>query len=306
MIKRNPALGAALAVPLLLAGCGSGHGDHAAVAGDPGAASAAASAMDSSMPGMDHSNMTPAQMAAMSDEGDGRSASRESYTLGQVSTPKKAGSGELAFTILGPKGKPHKEFVLELTKLMHVYVVREDLTAFQHLHPELNEATGRWTAPVSLKSAGPYRLVTEFDALTPDGDLQSRRLGTTFSVRGNYDKVPFEPSVGTGAVAGYDVAVSGDPVVGPNALQVTVRQGGQDVTALQPYLASWAHITGFRNGDLKVVHVHPEESPETDKATGGPTLSISPSFPTAGTYRLFVQFKVGDVVRTVPVDLKVR
>ncbi|MGQ0464952.1 MAG: hypothetical protein ACT4QG_06490 [Sporichthyaceae bacterium] len=298
MIKRNLAVSGGLAALLILAGCGGGHGgDHAAPAGVQAAVD------HSSMAGMDHSTMSAAEHAAMADEGDGRKAALAGYSLTKVATPKKAGrAGTLAFTIDGPKGTPHKEFVLELTKLMHVYVVRDDLTGFQHLHPELDETTGRWTAPLTVDEPGPYRLVAEFDALDPDGNLDSRRLGTGFEVPGTYAKKPFAPVAGSD---GFEVVVDGAPAVGPNSLQLTVRQNGSGVEVLQPYLASWAHITGFRNGDLRAVHVHPNDAPKDEVQLGGPTLSIAPTFAKAGTYRLFVQFQTGGVVHLVPVDLVV-
>ena len=81
-----------------------------------------------------------------------------------------------------------------------------------------------------------------------------------------------------------------------------------DVTDLEPYLASFAHITGFREGDLTAVHVHPTEAPKNQDDTtarGGPVLTISPMFMETGHYRFFIQFQTAGVVHLATMDLDV-
>ena len=92
---------------------------------------------------------------------------------------------------------------------------------------------------------------------------------------------------------------------GPD-MTLKITKGGADVTDLQPYLQSWAHVTGFRQGDLKVVHIHPNQSPGEDpNAQGGPTLNLAPMFTAAGKYRLFVQFQTAGKVHAAPIDIDV-
>jgi hypothetical protein len=57
---------------------------------------------------------------------------------------------------------------------------------------------------------------------------------------------------------------------------------------VQEYLGARGHLVALRQGDLAFLHVHPDESSQRFMAT----------FPTAGAYRLFLQFKVDGRVHT--------
>ncbi|MGQ0465730.1 MAG: hypothetical protein ACT4QG_10470 [Sporichthyaceae bacterium] len=285
---------AVVAAGVTLAGCG-GHSGHNASAEQQNVSQEA----DAANP---HAGMNMGESL-----GDGLEAEVEGYALEDVQAPTTAGKeGKLEFTIRGPAGKPHKEFVLELAKLMHTYVVRKDLTEFQHLHPELDEATGRWSIPITFEKPGPYRIVTEFEALTPDGEFDSRVLGRSFTVDGSYQAVDYTPDWGVGKADGYDLRLDANTRLHGPDLTLKVTKDGADVTDLQPYLQSWAHVTGFRQGDLKTVHMHPFQSPGKDpNLTGGPTLNLASLFSEAGRYRLFVQFQTAGKLRTAPIDIEV-
>lgn len=299
--KRTLAAGL-LALTLALSACG-GHNSHDEdVAQSGGTGGTEHAGMDhSGSAGMDHSAM------AAADGGDGLSTEVQGYELAAVKAPKTAGkAAELTFRINGPNGKAHKEYVKELGELMHVYVVREDLTQYQHLHPELDAKSGEWSIRLTVAEPGPYRVVTEFEALKPDGNLDARKLGDEFTVKGGkYEPAPWKPTFGSTAVDGYQLALEGEPAVGGEDLKLKITREDEDVTALQPYLESFAHITGFREGDLKAVHVHPSEEPEGPEATGGPELTLAQVFHEPGEYRLFVQFQTDNQVRVAPLDVQV-
>ncbi len=296
-IHRARALVAAVAVGLTLTACGGGHSGH-----DDSAAAQQSGGDASANP---HAGMAGMNMADV--KGDGLEAAVDGYTLSDVKVPQTAGEkGEFEFTILGPTDKPHKEFLLELTKLMHMYVVRKDLTEFQHVHPTLDEKTGRWSVPITFDKPGPYRLVTEFQALKPDGNWDSRVLGKAFEIDGSYKAVAWTPKYGDAAVDGYDLSLDKMAQLNGPDMTLKITKGGAEVKDLQPYLQSWAHVTGFRQSDLKVVHMHPNQGPGEDpNALGGPVLNLASLFKTAGKYRLFVQFQTAGTLHTAPVDVEV-
>ena len=293
-MTRSAAAAAALLLVLGLGACGDDE-DHAA----HGAATSSGHTMPdgTAMAGMD-----------MTQVGDGMKATVNGYTLAAVKAPTKADeAGELTFRIDGPNGI-QKDYTRQQTKLMHTYLVRKDLTGYQHVHPTLDPATGVWSVDLTIPEPGPYRVITEFEALTPDGDFDDRILGTDFTVSGPYKPSTAAPaSLGKASVDGYELTLDGTPKVGGGDLKLTITRNGADVTDLQPYLASFAHITGFREGDLSSTHVHPNEAPNPDdaNATGGPELTLAPMFMEAGHYRLFVQFQTGGVVHLVPMDVEV-
>jgi hypothetical protein len=286
---------AAVLLALSLSACGDDNDDHA---------DHAAQGSDQAMPGMSGG------MAGMdmSQVGDGMKPTVNGYTLAAVKAPQKAGeAGELSFKIQGPHGV-QKDYTRQQTKLMHVYLVRKDLTEYQHIHPSIDQNTGEWSVNLTIPKPGPYHLVTEFEALTPDGNFDDRILGTDLTVDGRYEPVTAKPAaMNTASADGYDLVLDGTPKVNGGDLKLKITKGGAEVTDLEPYLASFAHITGFREGDLTAVHVHPSETPAKDDASarGGPTLTISPMFMEAGHYRFFIQFQTGGVVHLATMDLDV-
>lgn len=303
---RARTLVALVAAGVTLAGCG-GHSGHSASAQQQ---SASAQQQSQSLPAdtsSEHAGMDMAGMNMSEAKGDGLEAEVEGYAIEDVQTPRTAGKeGTLEFTIRGPAGKPHKEFVLELTKLMHTYVVRKDLTEFQHVHPELDETTGRWSVPIAFAEPGPYRIVAEFEALTPAGEFDSRVLGKGFTVDGSYQATDFTPDFGVGSADGYNLSLDPKTRLHGSDLTLKITKGGADVADLQPYLQSWAHVTGFRQSDLKTVHMHPNQSPGKDpNLLGGPVLNLASLFGAPGKYRLFVQFQTAGQLHTSPIDIEV-
>jgi hypothetical protein len=194
------------------------------------------------------------------------------------------------FRIVDAHGETVRDFALEHGKRLHLIVVRRDLTGYQHLHPT-QQADGRWTVPLRLAAAGTYRVFADF---TPQGG-EKTTLGTDLLVDGNarYDALP-APS-GHATIDGYDIAISGAPAAGKMAkLTFTVTRDGRPVTDLQPYLEARGHLVALRGGDLAYLHVHPE-----DEATPGDRISFMTELPTAGRYRLFLQFKHEGRIHTV-------
>ncbi|GAA0637191.1 hypothetical protein GCM10009547_46910 [Sporichthya brevicatena] len=295
-MNRTPAAAAALLLTLTLAACGGDDDstDHSA--------HAAQSSAGHNMADMNGMTMD------MSKVGDGTAASLGGYRLVDVKAPTQPGkAGKLTFTVEGPNGV-QKDYTRQQTKLMHTYLVRKDLTNYQHIHPSLDTKTGEWSVDLTVPEPGPYQLVTEFQALTPEGEFDDRILGTEITVEGKYTPVTTAPAaLGTASVDGYDLKIDGQPKVNGDKLMLSITKDGEGVSTLQPYLASFAHITGFRQGDLSAVHVHPDEMPKADdaNATGGPDLTLAPMFTKPGRYRMFIQFQTGGTVHLVPMDLEV-
>jgi hypothetical protein len=293
-------LALALATPGL-AGCGGGSHDSATTA------SSTTSMGSTPRTSRGAGSMAGMNMGAM--DGDGTSATVSGYSLVKVTNPAKAGkAGQISFVIDGPSGKPQTDFTLQQTKLLHLYVVRNDLTGFQHIHPNLDVKTGLWTVPVTFAKPGPYRMVIEFEALTADGTFDDRILGTNFTVGGaKYVPAPYTPVTGKTSVDGYDVSLDETSTINGPPLHLNITKGGVPVTDLQPYLESFAHVTGFREGDLKAVHVHPTEGPKKGdlSARGGPLLTLASVFTAVGKYRMFIEFQDAGQVHLTSLDVQV-
>lgn len=245
------------------------------------------------LPGMDH-------MAG----GDGLASTEDGYRLGSPNATLAAGERTAyRFTVTGPDAKPVTAFAVDQTKRMHFYAIRTDLTGFQHLHPTM-AADGTWTADLSALAPGSWRMFASF---TPDGGAGK---GTAFvlsravTVPGTEKRTPVPAAAARARVDGYTVTVQGEPMAGmSHPLTVTVTKDGRPVTTLQPYLDTYAHLTAFHEGDTAFAHLHPTTRVDGDH--GGPKLAFDADLPTAGNWRLFLQFRAGGELHTAALTLQV-
>jgi len=201
----------------------------------------------------------------------------------------------LSFHILGPDGRPVTGYDTEHDKDLHLIVVRRDLTQFQHLHPVL-DPDGSWRVPADLEEAGDYRVFADFTPAGHDGGLV---LGTDLSVAGPYQPVSLPAPATVTDVDGYTVTLAGELIAGQSApLTLSVSKDGAPVTDLEPYLAAYGHLVALRAGDLAYLHVHPAGAPGDGVTPAGPGVTFYATVPSAGDYRLFLDFQHGGVVRT--------
>ena len=186
---------------------------------------------------------------------------------------------ELAFRIADRSGRTVRDFDVEHTKRMHFIVVRRDMTGFQHLHPT-EKADGTWSVPVTLPDAGSYRVFADFSV-----DDKPYTLADDLAVDGSVRSQALPAPVRSAEVDGLRVTLDeGATEAGAESeLAFTVTRDGAPV-AIQDYLGAKGHLVALRQGDLAFLHVHPDEH----------SLKFMATFPTAGGYRLFLQFKTGD------------
>jgi hypothetical protein len=59
----------------------------------------------------------------------------------------------------------------------------------------------------------------------------------------------------------------------------------------------------LRVGDLAYIHVHPNGEPGDGVTAPGPDITFHTAVPGPGIYRLFLDFKHGDTVRTAAFTL---
>jgi hypothetical protein len=205
-----------------------------------------------------------------------------------------ATAGEFAFRITGPDGRAVTAFDVEHDKRMHLIVVRRDLSGFRHVHPQMT-ADGTWRVASPLGEPGQYRAFADFK---PTGG-PALVLGVDAPVTGQYAPRPLPAPTATSTVDGYTVKLDGRLQPGRTSrLTLTVSRGGVPVTDLQPYLAAYGHLVALRDGDLAYLHVHPDGEPGDGKTAAGPTITFFAEIPTAGSYRLYLDFQHAGVVRT--------
>ena len=193
---------------------------------------------------------------------------------------RSAGAQHLAFQILDEQRRPVRDFDVSHEKRMHFIVVRRDFADFQHLHPHLRE-DGTWTQQVKFTRGGSYRVFADFER-----GGEQRTPGADVQVSGGFDAQALPAARRTvRSDGGLDVTLHAEG----GRLAFAVRDDGKVVNdELDPYLGARGHLVALRQGDLAYLHTHPE----------GDELAFETTYPSAGAYRLFVQFSYKGRIHT--------
>jgi hypothetical protein len=213
-------------------------------------------------------------------------------------------------------------------KLMHMFMVREDLGAFAHLHPVARSADAiDFDAAVPPVGPGRYRIYG--DIVHESGYAQT--LVSRVEVTGDAATSVTDPddSFFIGAAAadlgdgtqlvwtkGEDPIVAGEEVV----LGIAVKDAAGSVAAVEPYMGMAAHVIVSSRDHNVFAHLHPsgsismaalqkftnsgEHAGHAERVEG--RVEVPYAFPQAGPYRMWVQVKRGGEVRTAAFDVDVR
>lgn len=235
--------------------------------------------------------MTPQAQA----RANGLASSTAGFTFSPTETTLRRGANSFRFRILGTDGKTVHSFDLDGGVRLHLIVVRRDLVGYQHLHPKL-AADGTWAVPLRVAEPGAYRAYADFDVAG-----KKTVLGYDLFVPGSFAPAAL-PAVTTKAtVDGYRVALSHEPLRAgqETKLHFIVSRNGQPVPSFETYVGHRGHLVALRQGDLSYSHVHPEP-------TGQPgEIVFHTELATAGSYRVFLQFKRDGIVHTAPFTVRV-
>jgi len=216
------------------------------------------------------------------------------YDLDLTTTAFQAGAKvPVAFKIVDAEQRPVTGFAVRHTKKLHLIAVSKDFARFRHVHPVM-AADGTWSIDLAL-DPGDWRLFADFQ---PDGG-ENQVVDRDITVAGEpVVTTDVEPHSVAG-VDGYQVAAIGDLVAGGQGamLEFEVRRNGRPVTDLQPYLGAYGHLVVLRESDMQYLHVHPEGGMPS------PRVRFHVEVPTAGTYYLYLDFKVAGTVHTAAVVL---
>ena len=89
-----------------------------------------------------------------------------------------------------------------------------------------------------------------------------------------------------------EVALHGTKRLQREAPRRALERQGEPVE-VEPYLGADGHLVALREGDLAFLHVHPVEGGDPAEP-----IRFETEFPTAGSYRLFLQFKHEGAIET--------
>ncbi len=222
------------------------------------------------------------------------------YRLDVTLRPRaNGGASGFRFTVRHPEsGAAVTSFIDVHERPFHLFIVRRDLETFAHLHPE-RMADGSFEVKHAL-DPGEYVLIADF--LPAGGTPQLvQRVVATPSYNGPLFGTPRAMSVGPAeqVIAGLRIhldAASPKPRrETPLRFQIADANTGAPVRDLEPYLGAAGHLLLVSDDAATAIHAHPEGGP-----TSGPAVTFEPTFPSAGLYKLWVQFQRKGQVVTAP------
>jgi hypothetical protein len=201
---------------------------------------------------------------------------------------------------------------------VHVIIVRDDLSSIIHKHPPI-PASGRLALPVTLPSAGRYRVLVD---VYPAAETGPRNFQLTHDLQvGAGDvKAPlpaYAPVVKTGGLTFRVVKLPVLRLAEPAAMVVDVTDAQGKPVTFTPFYGALAHAIFFRAGSLDYFHSHIcGTDPACAAGFGGPAttgrstrpgrLELGILLPAGGRWRLFLQVTHGGKLLTAPITLKVR
>jgi hypothetical protein len=234
----------------------------------------------------------------------------------QPANPKPNDKVRLRFTIFNPKtGERVKDFLVLHEQLFHLFVVSQDMTEFQHIHPDFQK-DGSFVIETVLPKPGQYKIYSDFYPADGTPQVLQANLSTAGAP---VDLFSAQPSLVpdttlSKTVDGLKIDLKLDPeeiIAGrPVSLIYTLSDAktGEPVRDLVPYLGAWGHTLILSEDQSDYVHSHPEEAltdAEGKKLEkGGPTVTFSALMPRPGRYRIWSQFQRGDRLTTVSFTVK--
>jgi hypothetical protein len=211
-------------------------------------------------------------------------------------------------------GKPVRKFETVHEKQFHLFVISQDMSSFQHIHPELN-ADGAWQIQVTVPKSGYYRVLSDFVPTGGSPQFLGRTLVTS-GFDGDLLSQAAKLTADTSEVKSIDT-ITADLALDPEKLiagqyghlmfTFTDAKTGEPVRDLQPYLGAFGHTLILSEDMLDVVHSHPSPGPDNDisKGFGGPRVMFEGYLPRPGLYRAWTQLLRNDTLTTFSYTFRV-
>ncbi|MDZ4704114.1 MAG: heavy metal-binding domain-containing protein [Saprospiraceae bacterium] len=243
------------------------------------------------------------------------------YFTAFVANPAQLEAGKPGMLSFTPKIKGNESAPVPLDlvheKKMHLILVSDDLSWFDHIHPEY-QASGAYEIKVLSKgesftngrghnetrfdAGGKYWAFADYKPINALNQVNKMEL----NVAGTPAKtVAYAQPKMTTTVDGYKLTMeaghgsSGFKTGSQQHIPVTITQGGKavDPATFENYLGEKAHLVLVEVNSKAFVHTHP--SVEDGK------LDIHTTFSESGTYRGWLQFQTAGKVHTADFVLTV-
>ena len=203
----------------------------------------------------------------------------------------------LTFRAMHPTtGKPASKFLIVHEKLMHLFVVSENLEVFMHVHP-VPQPDGSFQLPIRFPNGGMYRMLADF---YPEGSTPQLALETVF-VKGSSPAARLEPALAPFKAQNMTARLRLDPEAPLAGFETKMFFDLDPRENLEPYLGAWGHMLAASADLIDMLHLHPFLA---DPAKG--SMQFNAIFPRPGLYRVWTQFQRAGVVNTIVFTVPVK
>jgi hypothetical protein len=227
------------------------------------------------------------------DGGEKRKPAPPRFTL-DVTAARKPRAGEpadLRITVRD-RDNPAPAFELVHEALIHLVIVRRDLEAFTHEHPEAGER-GTFQLRYVFPAGGEYRL---FADVAPKG-AGSQILMAKVNVAGANGPLPVAPK------PDCEIELLNPTLPAGKTASIGFRlrtAAGEAVRDLEPYLGVAGHLMIVHEDSVTFVHSHPDR--DLEPQTG--ELRFLARLPKPGLYRAWLQFRREGRVQTAQFPIR--
>jgi hypothetical protein len=221
---------------------------------------------------------------------------RIEYPLFLSVEPKAIQPGQearLLLRVLDPAGQQVRRFETVHEKLIHLFIISEDLEFFAHVHPVF-QPDGSFVYKTVLPKPGMYRLLADY---YPAGSVPQLALETLY-VRGPSRPAQLNLSLDPRRASNLTASLRLEPVQVMAGLEARLFYTLTPNDGLERYLGAWGHMLIASEDLIDLMHLHPFLANTS-------TIQYNVIFPRPGNYKVWSQFQRLGVVNTVAFSLKV-
>jgi hypothetical protein len=201
----------------------------------------------------------------------------------------------ITLRVLDPRTKRSvRNFEVVHEKLMHLFLVSENLEFFAHDHP-VPQPDGSFRLVRRLPYGGMYRLLADY---YPSGSVPQLAVNTLF-VSGAATPAGLVISLAPSRATNLTASLRLEPEQPIAGLETKLFFTLTPAEGLEPYLGAAGHMLAASEDLIDLLHLHPF------LASGG-NIQFNVIFPRPGLYRVWTQFQKQSVVNTVIFTIPVK
>ena len=188
---------------------------------------------------------------------------------------------------------------IEHEKKIHLILVSDDLSWFDHIHPEYT-ADGSYQVPTKFPAPGKYKAFADYKPTGGDhvvDKIEINVAGTAPAAK------TFSGNKLSGSSGNYsfELKPTGDKLITGALMHISgiVKKDGKEIDAntLDNYLGAKAHFVMISLNEKEYLHVHPS----VDKGQ----FDLHTTFDKPGLYRGWVQFNADGKIHTIDFTMNV-